>query len=521
MRIKRLMAGILVLAMSCTMFACNKESNSESTTKATQNSENSQTSEDTTTKTGTKSIVWGVQQDIDNFDPHKMTSAGTKEIFFNVYEGLVKADKDGNMAYAVASDLKISDDGLKYTFTLRDGVKFHNGNLVTAKDVKYSLDRCAGLLPSGEKALVSALKKISKVDIIDDKTVEVTLSAPDFEMIYYLNAAIIPYEADVTGEFSGTGPFMTGEYRPGESLVLNKNKDYYVAGYPKLDSVTVKIVKDGSAALVYLKSGAIDFYPYLTADQEEELSDDFDIVCSTTDDVQALFLNNAVTPLNNLKVRQAICYAIDKNEINAFVNNNKGQIIGSSMLPGLKDYYNDLTSMYKTDVAKAKELLKEAGYPNGFELEITYPTNYQIHVDTAVLIQQQLEKAGIKVTLKGVDWNTWVSDVYTGRNYQATVCAVTSQLAPGYLLARYTADNSKNFVNFSNEAYDSIFNEANTTNDKAVKVKDYKELQKILAEDAASVYIEVCPVVVAKKKNLTGYTTYPVYVQDLSTIDIK
>ncbi len=156
------------------------------------------------------SVVVGIQQDIDSLDPHKATAAGTKEILFNIFEGLVKPDPNGNLMKAVASDYSISEDGLVYTFTLRDGVKFHNGNDVTAEDVKYSLERVAGILDG--TALISTLSAerggITSVDILDDKTVQVTVGSANLELIYSFTAAIIPAGSGEEAESApiGTGP---------------------------------------------------------------------------------------------------------------------------------------------------------------------------------------------------------------------------------------------------------------------------------------------------------------------------
>ncbi|MDE6169032.1 MAG: ABC transporter substrate-binding protein, partial [Acetatifactor sp.] len=136
------------------------------------------------------SVVVGIQQDIDSLDPHKATAAGTKEILFNIFEGLVKPDENGNLICAVASDYTISEDGLVYTFILRDNVKFHNGNVVTAEDVKYSLERVSGLLDG--TPLMSTMSTIQAVDIIDEKTVQVTVGSANTELIYSFVAAIIP-----------------------------------------------------------------------------------------------------------------------------------------------------------------------------------------------------------------------------------------------------------------------------------------------------------------------------------------
>ncbi len=160
------------------------------------------------------SVVVGIQQDIDSLDPHKATAAGTKEILFNIFEGLVKPDENGNLVNAVASDYTISEDGLVYTFTLRDNVKFHNGNVVTCEDVKYSLERVSGLLDG--TPLISTLKTIQAVDILDDKTVQVTVDSANTELIYSFVAAVIPAGSgeDAEADPVGTGPFSFVSYTP-------------------------------------------------------------------------------------------------------------------------------------------------------------------------------------------------------------------------------------------------------------------------------------------------------------------
>ena len=151
------------------------------------------------------SIKVGISQDLDSLDPHKAVAAGTKEVLFNIYEGLVKPDKDGNLIEAVASDYAISDDAKVYTFTLRDGVKFHNGNDVTAEDVKYSIDRCADT--SNGDPLVSAYSIIESVNILDDKTVEIRLNEPNTEFLAYMTTAVIPKDYDALE----TAPVGTGQ----------------------------------------------------------------------------------------------------------------------------------------------------------------------------------------------------------------------------------------------------------------------------------------------------------------------
>lgn len=511
MKAKKITLMLMLLVLTTTAL-CGCKGGKDGNTSSDNNS--------TSSKYGGE-IVVGIQQDIDSLDPHLAAAAGTKEVLFNIFEGLVKPDANGNMVAAVASDYKISEDGLTYTFTLREGIKFHNGNLVTAEDIKYSIDRAAGLLNEGDAPLIANLSNVSKVEIVDEKTVNVILKSANSEMICYMTAGIIPKDSDKQDTIVGTGPFKLESYKVQDSVVVVKNDNYWVPGVPYLDKVTFKIVSDTDSAMLFLKGGSIDLYPYLTSDQAEELEGDLDIISGASNTVQALFLNNAVEPLNNVDVRKAICYAMDEDAINAFVSGSRGEIVGSMMLPGLKDYYLDLSDAYKRDTKKAKELLKQAGYENGFELEVIYPSNYQIHTDAATVIADQLKEVGIKVILKPVDWNTWLTDVYKGRKYQATVCAFATEMAPGYLLAKHVSDGSKNFLNYNNPEYDKCYAIAAGTTDKAIKAENYKKMQQIMSDDAGCAFIQVAPSIVAKAKKVKGYTFYPVYVQDMSCIYIS
>ena len=468
------------------------------------------------------SIVVGVQQDIDSLDPHKATAAGTKEIIFNIFEGLVKPDENGNLINAVASDYTISEDGLTYTFTLRENVKFHNGNVVTAEDVKYSLERVSGLLDG--TPLISTLKTIKSVDILDEKTVQVKVESANTELIYSFVAAIIPAGSgeDESADPIGTGPFSFVSYKPQEGIVLAKNPEYWQEGLPYLDQVEFKIINSADTALLELQGGTINLYAYLTDSQVQALQGSHQVISSASNVVQALFLNNAVEPLNDVRVRQDISYAVDKDAINDFVGVGNGTLISSAMLPTLKENYVDLNDTYgnAANVEKAKELLADAGFPDGFDLEITIPSNYEFHMQTGEVIVEQLKAVGINATIKAVEWTTWLDEVYNDRQYAATISGITCDSTPGYLLNRFQTDSKKNFINFQNTEYDEIYAKAQAELDPAKKAEYYKELQKILCDEAGSVFLQVPASQTAISKNLAGYKFYPVYVQDMSTVYI-
>ena len=522
---KRLLGFLLMTVLTMTALSgCAGGTDKSSEDNSSMGAEASTESGADTTPAGEPtyggSVVVGIQQDIDSLDPHKATAAGTKEILFNIFEGLVKPDENGNLINAVASEYTISEDGLTYTFILRDGVKFHNGNAVTVEDVKYSLERASGLL-NGE-VLISALKPITSVSISDDKTVLITVDSPDPELIYSLTAAIIPAGSGETEGAApiGTGPFSFVSYVPQVGIELAKHTEYWQSGLPYLDAVTFKIIANVDTAMLDIKGGSVNVVPYLTESQAAELKNDFNIVSAPSNVVQALFLNCTEGPLANVKVRQAINYALDKEMVSMFVAGGNGTLISSAMLPTLQDYYVELNDMYgvTANIEKAKDLLVEAGYPNGFDLEITVPSNYDIHVEATEVVAEQLKAAGINATINAVDWGIWLEEAYNNRKYEATICGITSDITPGYLLNRFVTGSSKNFVNFSNEAYDVTYAKVETSKTLEERAEHYKTLQKILCEEAGSAFIQVPPLTIAMDKELAGYKFYPIYVQDMSTV---
>ena len=193
------------------------------------------------------------------------------------------------------------------------------------------------------------------------------------------------------------------------------------------------------------------------------------------------------------------------------------------MYPAFGKYFDEsLADAYPYDVEKAKELLAESGYENGFDLTITVPSNYQPHIDTAAVIVEQFKAVGINATIKQVDWNTWLTDVYGNRDFEATVCGFdASVLNASAMLARWVSDNDKNMINYSNEEYDETFAAAQSTTDEAEQTALYKRCLEILSETAANVYLQDLADFVAINPNLEGFEFYPLYVIDMSKLSYK
>lgn len=464
----------------------------------------------------TNELVMGIAQDLDStLDPHLTTTAGTREVLFNVFEGLVKPNADGELLPAVAESWVVSDDLVTYTFTIRSGITFHNGQAVKASDAAWSIARCR------DEGLVSGLEGITDIAAADEHgTLTLTLAAPDSDFLSRLTLAVLPQ--DYTQQDSapvGTGPFRFVSRAAQQNVVLERYDGYW-GEKAQLDRVTFRIFENADALVLALKSGALDLVAHLTATQVSQLGDEFTVLEGTMNLVQAVYLNHAYAPLSDVRVRRALCYAIDRDEIFSLTADGRGTALGSSVYPNFRKYFlPELAEAYPHDVDKAKALLAEAGYPDGFDLTITVPNNYQPHIDTAQVVAEQLRKAGVNVNLELVEWTAWLSDVYAGRNFQATVTGLDAKtLTASATLERFVSDAGKNFINYQNPDYDAAYAAALSAADDDTATAYYKQCETLLSEDAANVYLQDIADLVAVRNGLTGYCFYPIYVVDLSGV---
>ncbi|MDO5016177.1 MAG: ABC transporter substrate-binding protein [Eubacteriales bacterium] len=469
---------------------------------------------------GGKAIV-GITQEPDFLDPHLAVAAGTKEILFNIFEGLVKLTPEGEFAPCLAENWQVEDEGRTLRFKLRPEVKFHNGEVVTAEDVKYSLERAAGL--NGEDALLPELATIKEVEIdADGSEIVVRQAEADANLLAYLSCAIIPQDYDQQDKSPiGTGPFRFKSYQPQVSLELEKFPDYWQEGSPYLDGVVFKIYGDMDAAYMELLAGQIDIFPYMTEEKVQGLLDKYQLVAGGANMVQMLALNNAREPLDNLAVREAVNLAIGRAFLTEQIMGEYGQPIFSGMAPSMGRFYNEELKDVNLEAQPelAKEKLAEAGYSDGLKLKLTVPGNYLIHVDTANLLAAQLSQAGIEVEIETVDWGTWLERVYAGRDYQMTVIALTYDFyTPSNVLDRYCSEAANNFINFSNETYDELAQKAAKEQEQDKRIQDYRKMQEILWQDKASAFLQEPDNITALRKPLSGYVQYPAYVQDMSRV---
>lgn len=276
------------------------------------------------------------------------------------------------------------------------------------------------------------------------------------------------------------------------------------------------------AGLTELAAGSIDIFPYLTPDRVSQLdSAKFNVMSNGSNMVQIFALNNAVEPLNNLKVRQAINYAVNREDIISVTMDGTSVELATAMSPAMGSYYDSsLDGTFDQDLEKAKSLMAEAGYENGFDLTCTVPSNYLIHVNTAVELASELKAIGINLEIKQVDWGTWLEQVYKGRQYETTVIALTSSYAPYDVLERYQSTSDGNFINYSNSEVDKLMAQIPLTADNDERTELYHQVLGLLTADACSVYLQDPTTITAVSTRLEGYHVYPMYVQDMSQVKL-
>lgn len=453
----------------------------------------------------------------DSFFPWESAATDTSAINYNIYEGLMAFDASGAVSPNLAESYTISEDKLTYTFKLHKGVKFHNGEELTAEDVVYTYENLAGL--NGYTKRNDKLRILESVSAPDAYTFTATLKKPAAGFIMLAINPILKkgFEYGTTNA-NGTGPYKFVSYEMQHKVVLEKNENYWNSEKAaKIKTVEIYIQSDESAAITALMSGQLDLIQKVTAGNAESLKGNFTVNSEPQNMAQVFGMNTSKGPLSDLNVRMAITCAVNKQETIAGALDGAATEIYSNFSPIMAEYYNgDLTKVAPYNLEKAKEYLAKSNYPDGFNLEITVPANYPMHVTTGEIIAKQLEALNIKCSIKPIEWSAWLDQVYSKANYEATVIAFSGKLDPSEILIRYLSTYKKNFTRFNNEAYDAAFNAAEVETDTAKRIAYYKECQKILAENAPAVFICDLYNNVVMNKKLHGFKQYPVSYYPLS-----
>ena len=459
---------------------------------------------------------FGFTTEPSTFDPlNPANTADGRSILFNVFEGLVKPDAEGRLQPCIAESWTVEQDALVYNFTLRENIRFHDGSVLNSSDVKFSLDTAIA-------AGFSGLSNISEVTAADERHISVILKSPDPEFLPYMTVGIVKAaNTDREKSIIGTGPYFIESYTIQQNIIMKKFDNYRQRGLPHLEKITIVFFANYDTLMVAMRAGSIDG-SFITGAMVSQLDQNqFDIFDNNSAAVHLLALNNEAPPLNDIRVRRAVNYGIDIQGIIDTAFFGAGSPSGSPIIPGLSEYYvNGLSYPYNPDMARS--LLAEAGFSAERKpvIEITVPSNFTMHVDTAQVIAGQLSIIGVDTSIKLVDWASWLSDIYFGRQFQATIVSLDSpNVSPRSFLTRYLSTNGSNFINFKNTDFDKVYNAALAENDNASRINYYKEAQRIIADNAASVYIQDILYYIALRAGaFAGVLNYPLYVIDFASI---
>ncbi|OJT97963.1 MAG: ABC transporter substrate-binding protein [Rhizobium sp. 63-7] len=422
----------------------------------------------------------------------------------NIFEGLVTIDRDGKIKPQLASSWEISPDGLTYRFSLRSGVTFHDGEAFTAGVAKASIDRArAADSVNPQKRFFAS---VDTVEAEDPQTLVIRLKQPAGSLLYWLawpSSVIVGEKSAANNKTTpvGTGPFVFVRWAKGDRVELKRNPGYWNKEISvKLETVTFRFISDPQAQSAALVSGDVDAFPEFGA---PELMSSFDgderliTVVGDTELKVVAGMNNSRKPFDDKRVRQALMMALDRTTIIEGAWSGFGTPIGSHYTPNDRAYV-DLTGVYPYDPEKAKALLAEAGYPNGFSFTIKAP-QMSYAARTAEVMQALLAEIGVTMTIEPTEFPAkWVQDVFTGRDYDMTIVAHAEPMD----IDIYSRDPY--YFNYRNPAFDAAISQIEQTPDAAGQDKFYQEAQKILADDVPALFLFVMPKLGVWDKRLKG-----------------
>jgi peptide/nickel transport system substrate-binding protein len=450
-----------------------------------------------------------------------VSTAIPRIVYSNVLEGLVKIDRNGKIVPALAKGYKISKDGKEYTFVLKKGVKFHDGKPFDAEDVKYTFERLMD--PKAGIAHPEYYKDIDAVQVVDSHTIKVKLKNVNSMFLFNLargDSIIVNKQAvdKLKSEPVGTGPFKFVEWVRGDHVTLVRFEGYYKKDLPYLDKVTYKFIGDPSAQIASLKAGDIDVIGYDVSPENAALLEKdpkFKVMNGYTTTKAIMSTNNSKKPFDDVRVRRAMAHAIDRSALIKGAMSGYGVPIGTHMDPG-NPYYVDLTSVYPYSPEKAKQLLKEAGYPNGFEAVIKLPERYAYAKRCGEIIADMFSQVGIKLKIELMEWGQWLDRVFKNADFDLTVIGH----AEPFDINIY--GNPKYYFRYDSPKFQETLKKAEMEVNPKARKEFYIACQKIITEDAVNGFLFVLPSLPTMKKEVMNWwKDYPMTACDVTEVWIQ
>lgn len=452
-----------------------------------------------------------------NLDPTAGAAAAIDEVVYaNIFEGLTRFDSSGAVIPALAQSWEISEDGLEYTFKLHENVSFHDGTSFDAEDVKFSLDRArAEDSVNAQKALFA---DIASVEVMDAATVKVTLSKPNGNFLFNMawgDAVIVAPESAENNATNpvGTGPFTFVDWVQGDHVEIAKNADYW-GEMAKLEKAEFKFIGDSTAAFAAMMAEDVDTFPNFPAPEtlaQFEADPRFTVIVGSTEGETILSTNNLQPPFDNVKVRQALAHAIDRQAIIDGAMFGYGTPIGTHFAPH-NPAYLDLTGMSAYDPEKSKALLAEAGFPDGFSATLKLPPPPYARRGGEI-IAAQLREVGIDLEISNLEWAQWLEQVFNGKDFDLTIVSHTEPMDIGI----YARDDY--YFQYQDEAFKQIMADLNDTTDPAVRTELMQAAQRNISENYVNGYLfQLGKTGVANAKIVGLWENSPTQANDLTAV---
>lgn len=437
-----------------------------------------------------------------NLDPTSGAAQAVDSIVYsNIFEGLTRFKSDGSIIPGLAESWEISEDGLTYTFKLRNGVTFHDGTTMDAEDVKFSLDRArADDSVNAQKALFAS---IADVTVVDPLTVKLTLSAPNGSLLFNLawgDAVIVAPEsiADIATKPIGTGAFMFDNWVQGDRIDIKRNPDYW--GTPAaLETATFRFISDPTAAFAAVMAEDVDVFVGFPAPEnlpQFEADPRFQVLVGNTEGETILAMNNSVAPFDKQVVRQAVAHAIDRQAIIDGAMYGIGTPIGTHFAPHHPDYV-DLTALSNYDPDLSRAMLAEAGFADGFTTTLKLPPPSYARRGGEI-IAAQLREVGIKVEIENQEWAQWLETTFKGEGYGMTIVSHTEPMD----ISIYA--NPDYYFRYNNPEFQALMTTLGETSDPAARSEMLKKAQLIIAEDYVNVYLFELPMPTIARAGIEG-----------------
>ncbi len=448
--------------------------------------------------------------EIDKLDPHQSVTIVGFQVQENIVESLVTANAalDG-VEPELATDWTISDDGLTYTFKLRKGVKFHNGKEFKAEDVIYSFNRIMD--PDFPAADRSDLEMVESVEAPDDYTVVFKLKYPFAAFLTNLESLwILPKDAgvDFNQQLIGTGPFKFVEWVSGDHITLERFDDYWDEGKPYLDKVIFRPVPESATKLVELKTGGLDFIGNVPYKDVAELEADPNFKVYRVLGVVRDHLGFNVTkpPFDNKLVRQAMGYLIDREAIAQSIMEGYAKPAQIAIPESHWAFNPAIKNAYTFDPEKARQLLTEAGYPDGFKATIKVSPTYPLEIKMAELIAEAAKEVGVEFEIQQLEWSTWIQQVVTEGDYQAEIVLISGGIDPDdFFYQWHHSGEIFNIWRFSTPELDALLEAGRKTTDREERKKIYYQIQEYLIDQAPMVHIVYRESVMASTAKVHGF----------------